>query len=233
MNQADAEILSLAAPDVVLDVIPFDVICPGGGAYSFDIPTRISSMCMFQGRFSVDGSNTYQDLGGSVLIGGVTLQALARTSANNVRILINNGHASSHQVRGDVILIARKDQGSVPLPENVNNKTFFNSQLNYSKIHDEVRRPVAVAGGGTFFTPTVTTDTVSHPLGVRPTVRAYLDDGVNMIDAATRNGILLLFGHSVQSFIRTTPTSVVAEFVNEAATARSYSLTVRTYYDPS
>lgn len=233
VDQAKAALLSIAPPDIVLDVTPFEVSVPGAGTYSFDMVTDIPSMCMFQGRFGVDGSAQYQDLGGAQLVGGVTFQVLVKTSPNKVTLFVNNGHAGAHSVQAHVVLIARKDQGLVPLPKNISNINFFDTRLNYSKIYKEDRQPVVVAGGGTATTPAMTFVAVPHTLGIFPTARVFLDNGTDMIDATANNSIALLFGGSLYSTVRVSTTEVTTEFSNQGAPGFNYNLSTRIYHDPS
>lgn len=142
--------------------------------------------CYYQGFFTVDNNNVYNDLGAYTpdLTGGFlwrqtqTVRAFV-TSAGVLTVIgvnwfnVATGTSAPHTLTYKIFLMAKNTQGNIT-PTGTNEFLYFNSAYNYQKIFME---------GLTTSSTTINT-TINHNLGYVPKARVWFQPSANVTGAA-------------------------------------------------
>lgn len=152
------------------------------------VPLSWNDSCYYQGIFSTDGGTTWNELGvmqpnlttpGQPVLDTVMLQAYVTPSSLN--LVMTNYYDSVHSTSAaytaqyKIVLFAKNTQGTINV-ESANEKTIFDSRVNYQKIY---------LASSIAFSPTVgivNTYTIPHSLGRVPRVRAFYIPSVPLTD---------------------------------------------------
>ncbi len=163
--------------DRVIGVIDGKITVPAGQTVTFSRDTEINDTTLIDGVFLVDGNdNNYININTSLNLTDTAapfVLFIAWSETGKVSFNVTGVDSADHIVHYHIVLIAKRDQGSVDLLDNKYN-VFLGSDTDYRKIYaDEVIKVTVPPYTGTTW-PT-STIVAHHTLGYSPAVRTYIE----------------------------------------------------------
>jgi len=167
---------------------------PNPDITTVNIKTGITSTCFFQGIFSIDGGNTWQDFnanlsttrGGNIVVQTVTVVGESVADGSISISCLNyydytNSVGTAYTVLWKLVLFARPNQPALDL-QPVGADLSFNTDLNYQKIASDTYQTLSAPGPGI-----TSVATFPHNLGYKPKFRIFLDQSTDTLNLNSNN----------------------------------------------
>lgn len=227
---------SLYPVDKVLNIYTGTITIPvrTDSANTVVINTGVEGPVFFAGIFTIDGSDTYTDLGGVEFfddgVGAYTEFGLDGKSADGTLTLTTvTSDVFTHTCDYKVFTFAQSEQGLFTL-EGENRPTILenlSNSRNYQKIYTDTKQPHTVTTAAT------SSYTVSHDLGYVPSVRAFIEVSGVLYDVAAGPTINTVGFNNCFCELRVSSTDVTVFFINNTGASVDTTIHTRIYADAS